>query len=236
MFLVIVSTILVYGLSAIPLAKILKLSDPNPQGILIAGINKLSIEISKMLSDYNIRVLLVDKNWDKVTNARQKGVETCFGSIVAEKTLENIDLDRIGRFIALTSNKGINSLSSIYYSKEFDSANVYQINTTDKINQQTVKGLRGHFFSSDNLLYSDIERYKNNLTVKANKITSEFTFDDIIQQRDPKLFHPLFIISGDGRLTIYSEKYSKTPVEGEILISLIFGEIKNIDGGINTND
>lgn len=226
-FTVIVATILIYGLSAIPLAKLLKLSDPNPQGILIAGINTLSIEIHNVLQKYNIRVLLVDKNWEKVSSARQNSVEASFGSIVSEKILETVNLDGIGRFIALTSNRGINSLSSIHFSKIFDSANVYQINTAPEHKQQLMKELRGHFFSSERLNYPDIDFFENVLYVKANKITAEFTFEKLMQKNSQTSFHPLFIIGTDNKLTIYSEKYSKTPVKGETLISLIIDENHN---------
>ena len=222
MFFVIIATIIVYGLSAIPLAKVLKLSETNPQGILIAGINNLSIEIHNILNYHKIRVVLVDNNWDKVTNARQKGIETYFGSIVSDKTQENINLDGIGRFIALTSNKGINSLSVIHYSKLFDSSNVYQINTAPKYDEQTVKELRGHFFSSERLIYPDVEKYENSLFLKANKLTEEFTFEKIFSKYPLEMNHPLFILDSENKLIIYSEKSSNKPSEGDTLISLIF--------------
>ena len=227
MFLVIVATILVYGLSAIPLAKLLKLSDPNPQGILIAGINKLSIEIHEILKNYNLRVLLVDKNWEKVTNARQTGIDAAFGSIVSEKTIENIELEGIGKFIALTSNRGINSLASIQYSKIFESANVYQINTGLKENEKMSKELRGHFFSSENLTFPKLEEYENHFIVKANKITEEFSFETLFAIHDPALIHPLFIVNENANLTIYSEKFSSPPKLGDTIISLIFNENEN---------
>lgn len=225
MFLVIIATILVYGLSAIPLARILKIADQNPQGILIAGINKLSIEIQRTLKNYNLRVLLVDKNWEKVANARLAGIEAAFGSIVSEKTFENIDLEGIGKFIALTTNKGINSLSTLYYSKIFDSANVYQINTGQKENEQMSKHLRGNYFSSDRLTISKIELHDNNFVVKANNITAEFSFQNLLQKYETNLFFPLFIVNSENNLTIYSEKYSVPPKEGDTLISLIFNDI-----------
>jgi hypothetical protein len=225
MFLVIIATILVYGLSAIPLARLLKLSESDPQGILIAGINKLSIEIHSILRNFNIRVLLVDNNWEKVTTARQNGTDTCFGSIVSDKTQENINLEGIGRFIALTSNKGINSLSAIHFSKLFDSANVYQINTAPKFDQQTVKELRGSFFSSERLTSPDVEKYENSLFLKANKLTEEFKLDDIALKYSPDLVHPLFIISNDNKLTIYSEKISKRPEAGDTVIHLIYQDL-----------
>jgi len=222
MFLVIIATIAVYGLSAIPLARLLKLSESNPQGILIAGINKLSIEIHNILKNYGIRVLLVDNNWEKVTTARRNGSDTCFGSIVSDKTQDSINLEGIGRFIALTSNKGINSLSVIHYSKLFDSANVYQINTAPKFNQQTLKELRGNFFSSERLISPDIEKYENTLFLKANKLTEEFTLDDIALKYSPDMVHPLFIINNENKLTIYSEKIGKRPEAGDTVINLIY--------------
>ncbi len=232
-FLVIISSILIYGLSAIPLAKLLKLSDPNPQGLLIAGINKVSVKIHEILKNYNIRVLIVDTNWEKVTTARQRGVESTFGSIVSEKTFETINLDGIGRFIAFTSNKGINSLSTIHFSKIFDSSNVYQINTAPKFNQQLSKELRGHFFSSEKLTFPDIDHFENSLDVKLSKITTEFTFDKLIEKYDSDSVHPLFIIDGKGKLTIYSEKFSKLPNEGDTIISLIF---ENLDNSVSNKE
>lgn len=224
MFLVIIATILVYGLSAIPLARILKIADQNPQGILIAGINKLSIEIQKTLKNYNLKVLLVDKNWEKVTNARLAGIEAAFGSIVSEKTIENLDLEGIGKFIALTTNRGINSLSTLYYSKIFDSANVYQINTGQKEKEQMSKHLRGNYFSSIRLTISTLDIHDNNFVVKATKITAEFPFQSLLQKYDANLFFPLFIVNPENNLTIYSEKYSVPPKEGDTLISLIFND------------
>lgn len=225
-FIVIVATILVYGLSAIPLARILGLSDLNPQGILIAGINNLSIEIYKALDRLNIKVLLVDSNWDKVTNARQAGYLTSFGSIVSEKTHEELDLDGIGKFISLTPNKGINSLASIYFSKVFDSSNVFQIYTAPKHQQDVSKELRGNILSSHNLTFPDIEKHESTLVVKATKITNEFNLSDFLSQFKPDMVHPLFVFNNDKELLVYSEDNSPKLNNGEILISLILDENK----------
>lgn len=222
MFLAIIATILVYGLSAIPLARLLKLSDPDPQGILIAGINKLSIEIHQILENFEIKVLLIDTNWEKVTGARQQGINAYFGSVVSEKTLENINLEGIGKFLSLTSNKGINSLSTIYYSKVFESSNVYQINTAPKHNQDLLKELRGHFFSSESLTYPALEEADYQFQVKANKITEEFNLESLIVKHGQSHYHPLFIIIENKKLIVYSDKNSVAPEIGDTLISLIF--------------
>lgn len=221
MFLVIIATILIYGLSAIPLARILKLSDPNPQGLLIAGVNKLSTEIYHALTNLKFKVILIDKNWEKVNIARKSGINALFGSIVSEKTLEEINLDGIGKLIALTSNKGINSLATIIYSKVFDSANVFQINTTPKINQEVTKDLRGFFISSEKLNYQLMEENEKDLKIKTHKITQEFQFNDILEKYASFQIFPLFIVTPNNKLIVYSEKTTTEPTVGDTLVSLI---------------
>jgi len=225
-FFVIISTILIYGLSAIPLARLLKLADLNPQGILIAGINKLSLEIYNTLEKFKIKVHLVDNNWEKVTDARQAGYETSFGSIVAEKTHERLELDGIGKFIALTPNRGINSLASIYFSKVFEGSNVYQIYAAPKHNQDISKELRGDLLSSQKLSFPDIVKNEHTLLVKSTKITKEFSYSDFLDQYQPGLVHPLFVLNEENELLVYSEDNIPKLSNGEILISLILNENK----------
>jgi len=224
MFLIIVSTIVVYGLSAIPLAKVLHISDIDPQGILIVGINHLSKDIYKILKKYNIKVLLVDNNWDKVTNTRREGIDAMFGSIVSEKTLEHINLEGIGKFIAFTPNKGINSLAAIYFSRIFESADVYQINTAPKFNQDLSKELRSNYLSSQKLEYPLLEHYDETIKVKATKITEEYSFDNFIEQYGNDNVYPLFILSKDNKLTVFSDKNQPKPKNGETLITVILNE------------
>jgi hypothetical protein len=221
MFIVIIATILVYGLGAIPLAKLLKLSDPDPQGILIAGINKVGMQIYNILKEHKIRVLFVDNSWDKVTIARQQGYDTCFGSIVSEKTIEQLNLQGIGKFIGFTPNKGINSFATIYFTKIFGNSNVFQVNTTPNLEQDISKGMRRNFLSSQKLNYPEIEKYDQSLIVKANKITSEFSFDKFREKYNSDLIHPLFVVS-ENKLKVFSENNSPKPEINDLLISLIF--------------
>ncbi len=225
-FLVIISTIVIYGLSAVPLAKILKLADVNPQGVLIAGINKTSLEIYKSLEKLKIKILLVDNNWEKVTSARQAGYNTCFGSVVAEKTHESLNLEGIGKFIALTPNKGINSLSAIHFAKIFDSANVFQIYTAPKFNQDISKELRSNIFPSENLTYPLLEKYEPTLSVKTTKITNEFNFEKYLSKYKDTFIYPIFTFTKEKKLLVFSEDNSPIPKDGDFLISIVLNEKK----------
>jgi len=167
---------------------------------------------------------LVDNNWEKVTSARQAGYATCFGSIVSEKTHENLDLEGIGKFLALTPNKGINSLASIHFSKVFDSSNVYQIYTAPKHEQDVTRELRGKILSSFKLTYPDIEKNENQLLIKSTRITDEYSYSDFLNQYKEDTIHNLFVINKDNKLLVYSEDIKPKLENDEILISLILNK------------
>ncbi len=107
-FLVIVGTVFVYGLFAAPLARRLKLADPNPQGILFAGAEPGIREIAKQVHAKGIPVLLVDTNYANVAAAKMAGLPAECVSILSEHLREELDLAGIGRLLAMTANDEVN--------------------------------------------------------------------------------------------------------------------------------
>ena len=61
-FMVIIFTVAIYGLTALPLARRLKVAEPNPQGVLIVGANSWAQAIAGELRTEGYRVLVVDDN------------------------------------------------------------------------------------------------------------------------------------------------------------------------------
>ena len=81
-FLVIVGTVAVYGLFSPLLARCLKLSSPNPQGILFAGASDWIRQVAKSIQELGIPVLLVDTNYRNVSLARQNGLPAQCASVI----------------------------------------------------------------------------------------------------------------------------------------------------------
>ena len=65
-FMVIIVTVTIYGLSAVPLSRRLKLSEPNPQGVLIVGAHTWAIQLGVIIKKMGFRVLVVDSNSNNV--------------------------------------------------------------------------------------------------------------------------------------------------------------------------
>ena len=78
-FMVIVGTVLVYGLTAGPVARWLGVSNPDPQGVLIAGAHALGRNMGKVLQEAGFRVLLVDNNSQNIQQARMDGLPVYYG-------------------------------------------------------------------------------------------------------------------------------------------------------------
>ena len=223
-FLVIIATITVYGLSAIPLAKWLGIANTNPQGCLILGAHSLSRAIAKVLKSKGIKVLLVDSNYHNIRAARMEDLPVFQGSILSEYILNDIDLNGIGYLLAMTSNKEVNSLAAVYFSRVFGSKGVYQLSVEEREENKGKKvstELRGQIlFGTEYTYYYLADRFNNNKQVKSTNITGKFDYDSFLKKYDADIVIPFFIIDENKNLIIYTDEKRPTPKKGQTLIGL----------------
>ena len=114
-FLVIVGTVALYGLSAAPVARWLQVGQQNPQGVLFIGASPLYRAIAEALQAENYATCLIDTNWPHITAARMSGLRTYYGNALTEEALDTIDMDGIGRVLALTPNDEANALATLVW-------------------------------------------------------------------------------------------------------------------------
>ncbi len=126
-FLVIVGTVLIYGLAASPLARRLGLAAKNVTGILFAGADKWARSAAKLLHDDGHRVMLLDTNFNNVSAARMQGVEAQRANILSDFAEEELDLNGIGTLIAGTPNDEVNSMAAQRFIHQFGRAGVWQL-------------------------------------------------------------------------------------------------------------
>ncbi len=126
-FLVIAVTVLVYGLGATPLVRRLGLGQDSVQGMLILGADPFARLLGQAMTQRGLRVILIDSDRRKIESARTMGLEAERGSILHRPLLRRLDLDGVGRFLALTPNDELNTLAATHFAKLFGEANVYQL-------------------------------------------------------------------------------------------------------------
>jgi hypothetical protein len=224
-FLVIVATITVYGLSAIPVSKWLGIAEPNPQGCLIIGGYPFARAVGKILLDKGIRCLIVDTNRQNLSLAKMEDIPVYYGSIVSDYVMDEIDLAGIGRLLALTPNPEINSLAALHFIKIFGRTEVYQLSTTrdeDPDNDDLSHELRGQTLFNKNITCDFIvENFDREIFLRSTKISEQFTYNIYLDKYGKDNVIPLFIIDKSNNLEIFTHDTKPKPEAGDTLVSLV---------------
>ncbi len=224
MFLIIIVTIAVYGLSAEPLAVWLGISNSNPQGCLILGAHPLGRAIGRILRDNGIKVLMIDSNYNNIKIAKMESLPAFYGSILSEYILDDIDLNGIGKLLAITPNKEVNSLAALHFSKMFGRNEVYQLSVEEDEGtkgKKVSKDLRGRILFGTHLSYGHLaRRFHNDKEVEAKTMTDEFDFDTFTEKHNGDNMIPFFIIDQNKNLIVYTSENKPKPEKGHVLIGL----------------
>jgi NhaP-type Na+/H+ or K+/H+ antiporter len=222
-FLVIIGTVAIYGLGSSPLARWLGVAKPDPQGVLFVGAHPWARQIAAELAEGGFAVRLVDTNYTNIADARMEGLPAYYGSALTEAALDAIDLDGIGRVLALTANDEVNSLTAVNFIEVFGQGGVYQIppEQLSAGSQQLVsRHLRGRFLFDQRASYWSLTaRFDADAMVKTTNLTEEFDFEKF-KDRYPEAI-PLFLIGGNGKLAVFTIDDPPEPGPGTRILAVV---------------
>lgn len=125
--LVVISTVVFYGLIATPLADKLTVSDRAAYGPLIVGAHPLARGIASHVEQLGMRALIVDTDLYEVVRARRVGLEAHQVSAISDELTATVDFRRIGVLLAMSSSDEVNTLAVSLHSRTFGRGNVYQL-------------------------------------------------------------------------------------------------------------
>ena len=229
-FLTIIVTVVVYGLTAGPLARWLGLATPNPQGLLIGGAHAIAREVAAVLKEVGHRVLLVDQSRANVRRARLAGLEARVGDLVSEHAVDEVDLSGIGRLLAMTSNDEVNSLAALHLSEVFGRDGTFQLVPERERNEESAeqsKALGGrNLFFKDATFRALYERWNQGARIKRTPLTEAFTLDNYREKYadGAKL---LFILKKDGTIDPVLAGVDAKAEAGDAVVALVAPEPEN---------
>ena len=236
-FMVIVGTVLVYGLTAAPLGWWLGVAWPNAQGCLIVGTHPLGRAIGQALQEEGVPVLLLDTNRGNIQQARLDGLATFLGSVVSRDIQQRVELSGIGRLLALTPNDEVNSLATLSFTRTFGRSEVYQLaqsaakpsapgiaktsgNTAHR-KQGMSHELAGRLLFGPGTTYAELARRVDaGATVKKTPLTNEFGLEQFRAHYGNRAL-PLFLIAPTGELTVLTDENAVSAPPGRVLVSLV---------------
>lgn len=197
-FLVIIGTVTIYGLTSGPLARLLKVAQPHPQGLLIVGAPSWARKIASLLKAEGTQVLLVDTNLENVEAAKAEGLVAYYGSILSEHILDEIELGGIGRLIALTANDEVNSLACLRFATIFGRAEVYQLplkSWNGAVSRPVSHEQTGRFLFDPRLNFSYLNKaLENSTSLKVSKFDNPFGYVEL-KAGSPEKVVPLFLLT-----------------------------------------
>ncbi len=226
-FIVIIATVTIYGLSASPLARWLGVAKPQPNGVILVGAHSWARAIADALKKLGVKVILADSNWENISKARKSGLQTYYGNILSEYALDEIDLDGVGRVLALTPNDEVNALSSLRFAEIFGVAEAFQLapSASSQRKDAEVSGaLNGRTLFDTELNYSKIsELIAGGGSIKSTEITDDLSFKNYKETYKDSLF-PLFMVSKNETVEPFSVDNPPSPQDGDVVISLIYNQ------------
>jgi hypothetical protein len=229
MFLVIVGTVTIYGLTAAPVGRWLKVAEPNPQGVMMIGAHRWARTLAGALQAEGIKVLLIDTNRGNISAARLEGLPAHCASVLSEYIVEEVELGGLGRLMALTPNDEVNALATLHFIETFGRAEVYQLSPKESAHKrrETVSPpLRGRLLFAEGMTYARLnERFRAGATVKSTKLTDKFGYSDFQALYGGQAL-PLFLIDELDELIIFTDDNGPVPRPGHTLISLIDNNVE----------
>lgn len=220
-FFVIIGTVVFYGLTATITAGALKLAQPSPQGVLIIGAHPWTISIAMAIKEAGFKVIMVDTNWENITAARMAEVQTYYGSALSESILRELDLEGIGRVLALTPNYSVNSLAVLRFNEVFDRSELYQLYPETRREKEPVsRHLHGRFLFAPDATFEELSvMFSSGAAVKKTGFTEQFDYVSFKKVHENAL--PLFLITEKGELEVITIDKEPDPLPGESLIAVV---------------
>ncbi|MBN1404815.1 MAG: cation:proton antiporter [Opitutales bacterium] len=125
---VIVSTVVLQGFSAAPLARILRLQEKHPTGWLIIGAHPLGRAVADFLRKVaKLHVAIVDVNRTAIADAQKEGFAAFQADAREVDAIERRpEMSGVGQVIAFTDNEDLNELLCSRWAESMGKDNVYR--------------------------------------------------------------------------------------------------------------
>ncbi len=213
-FLVIVGTVVIYGLTAGQVARWLNLSRPTPQGVLFAGAHGWARNMAAALQQNGFEVLLVDTNQENIAAATVNDLPAININILSEHCVEEAATCGVGRLVALTSNNEVNSLAALQFTELFGRAEVYQLSSETE-NRHYGRVL---FHEKSTHLYLT-HLCENGAEVETLAFETEGDIKAFQERYKRDEYLPLFIIEASQTLTMVTADTPPVPRIGQKIVS-----------------
>lgn len=226
-FVIIIGTVVLQSLTAGPLARLLRVSEPDSSGFLIVGANPLARTIAGALEQQKIKVTLTDTLWDNVSRARMAGLKSYYGTPLSEHAELYLDTSGLGRLLALTADEHLNALACTRFKGDFGAKNVFALPVGSKgsgagngrTRTSTMANGRSAFIEGANFVELS-RRVHRGAEIRRTNLSEAFTFENFHEMHGERAV-PLFALDPKGKLEVFNTTMPLEPGPGWTIIALV---------------
>ncbi len=214
---VIISTVVLHGLSIRPLSRKLGLGFVEGTGIMIVGAQTWGVSLAQALTKAGAFVVLADSRYQRVSHARREGMEVHYGDVLSEEAAMVLPLERVSWVLAATDDDAYNSLVSMSFAHDIGRHHSLQVTpSTLGTRKETAHAMVGYTPWGDAGTYVELSRrYWRHGSFKVTSISEEFGWE-ALQERNPGALF-LFYVEAEK---LYAIDGKRAPTTGSKVVYL----------------
>ena len=186
---VIITTVVLHGLTISPLARKLGLATGEGNGILIVGASLWGNSMAQALTKAGGFVVLADTRYRKVSQARIEGLEVHHGDVRSEDLLMELPMERIRLVLAATEDDAYNSLVMADLQRDLGRQSVFSLTPQSASAADSRPHLTGNHPWGEGATYRSItRRFWIGQTFRVTTLTEEFNWEKLTTSNPDALF------------------------------------------------
>ena len=188
-FAIVFVTVVLHGFTIGPLSRLLHLSAAGSSGLIIVGGSKFAVEFANGLKEIGMPVMIADRNFGHLRDARLADIPVFYGEILSEAAEHAIEFHRFGYLVAATDNESYNALICTDFGPELGRGNVFQIDRYDGKSEkhEMAVTLGGRPFLEELGGYDGLQaKAESGWTFQVTKLTEEYGPKAFIEDRAPE--------------------------------------------------
>ncbi|MDR9502241.1 MAG: sodium:proton antiporter [Desulfurivibrionaceae bacterium] len=232
-FLIILVTVLVHGLSLGPLARKMSLAAEEENGLLIIGASPWTQALAQTLKNLDVDVVVADGSYQRLKPIRMDGIKVYYGEILSEHAEHELEDEHLSFLLCATDNHYYNALVCKAQGHEFGHHRTFQLAPHQESGQEHKRltlQQRGYFaFEPPTDFYTLQQRLRDGWTVQSTRLSKDFDLDRL----KSSLGEPgddwvlLGSLSPQRKLQIYSNEQGFKPTAGW---TLLYFSLENEEG------
>ncbi|WP_068872179.1 cation:proton antiporter [Edwardsiella tarda] len=203
-FAIIIGTVILQSLTSRFVARLLRVQQRKPRGVLIIGANSVARLLAQALIKLEIPVIVSDSSWEYYRQARMEGIPAYYGHAYSEHAENYLNLGETAQVFALSPNRHQNALAIYHFGHILGDENVFAIRSGSPLKGRGDRAESARFRRHESLFNHEASYGKlssliaRGAIIKVTRLNKNFGWPEYLAMHQGAI--PLFTLSESGKL------------------------------------